>query len=41
MSLFVEHGRTLQLDVMRVVSSSERKSVLATGRPKEVADRSE
>ena len=36
MSLFVELGRNLQLDVMRVVSSSERKSVLATGRPKDV-----
>jgi hypothetical protein len=36
MSLFVELGRTLQLDVLRVASTGERKSVLATGRPKDV-----
>lgn len=36
MSLFVELGRNLQLDVMRVASGSERRSVLATGRPKDV-----
>lgn len=35
MSLFIEHGRTLQLDVVRVAPNGERKSVLATGRPKE------
>jgi hypothetical protein len=36
MSLFVELGRTLRLDVLRVASTGERKSVLATGRPKDV-----
>jgi hypothetical protein len=35
MSLFIEHGRTLQLDVVRIAPNGERKSVLATGRPKE------
>lgn len=35
MSLFVEHGRTLQLDVLRITPEGERRSVLATGRPKE------
>jgi hypothetical protein len=35
MSLFIEHGRTLLLDVVRVAPNGERKSVLATGRPKE------
>ena len=35
MNLFIEHGRTLQLDVVRVGPGEERKSVLATGRPKE------
>jgi hypothetical protein len=36
MSLFVEIGRTLRMDVLRVASGGERKSVLATGRPKDV-----
>jgi hypothetical protein len=36
MSLFVEIGRTLLLDVLRRTASGERKSVLATGRPKDV-----
>jgi hypothetical protein len=36
MSLFVELGRSLQLDVLRVAPTGERKSVLATGRPKDV-----
>ena len=36
MSLFVELGRTLHLDVLRATPSGERKSVLATGRPKDV-----
>jgi hypothetical protein len=36
MSLFVELGRTLQLDVLRTASSGKGKSVLATGRPKDV-----
>jgi PglZ domain len=35
MSLFFEIGRNLRLDVVRTVSG-ERKSVLATGRPKDV-----
>ena len=35
MNLFIEYGRTLQLDVLRVGPGAERKSVLATGRPKE------
>ncbi|MFN9429495.1 MAG: PglZ domain-containing protein [Acidobacteriota bacterium] len=35
LSLFVEHGRTLQLDIVRVGPTGEHKSVLATGRPKE------
>ncbi len=35
MSIFVELGRTLQLDVLRITPGGERKSVLATGRPKE------
>jgi len=35
MNLFVELGRTLQLDILRATSSGERKSVLATGRPKD------
>jgi hypothetical protein len=35
MTFFVEHGRTLQLDVLRITAGGERKSVLATGRPKE------
>jgi hypothetical protein len=36
MSLFVELGRNLQLDVIRVLPTGERKSVLATGRPKDL-----
>ena len=36
MSLFLELGRTLRLDVLRIASTGERKSVLATGRPKDV-----
>ena len=35
MTFFVEHGRTLQLDVLRITVGGERKSVLAMGRPKE------
>jgi hypothetical protein len=35
MTFFVEHGRTLQLDVLGITAGGERKSVLATGRPKE------
>lgn len=35
MSLFIEYGRTVQLDVVRIESGGDRKSVLATGRPKE------
>jgi len=35
MSLFVETGRTLLVDVLRA-AAGERKSVLATGRPKDV-----
>jgi hypothetical protein len=35
MSLFIEIGRTLLLDVLRT-APGERKSVLATGRPKDV-----
>jgi hypothetical protein len=35
MALFVEHGRTLQLDVLRITPGGERKSVRATGQPKE------
>lgn len=35
MTFFVEHGRTLQLDVLRITAGGERKTVLATGRPKE------
>lgn len=36
MSLFVELGRNLQLDVLRATGEGQWKSVLATGRPKEI-----